>query len=271
MAHDGQTMPQSTQDAALLPDLLALTRAAVAPVEQVLDLAVTAVRGRVTEDGKVSAAALDREQTAAHGLAWLATYAQALRQMQAWAERLEAAGRFGELEALILQIGFGEYLWQVYGGIPMNQGEIVRMQDLGLGQEDQRVLMSEAAATLANSGNTQAARSRLTALMQEQSANVTVGASGLDDEMEMIRDQFRRFTVDQVAPHAHDWHLKDELIPMEIIVEMAEMGVFGLTIPEEYRRVRAFARRRCAWSPRSCRAAISASARSAPARRSRPS
>ncbi len=50
----------------------------------------------------------------------------------------------------------------------------------------------------------------------------------------MIRDQFRRFSDERVAPHAHEWHLKDELIPMEIIAEMAELGVFGLTIPEEH-------------------------------------
>ncbi|WP_370251369.1 acyl-CoA dehydrogenase family protein, partial [Nioella sp.] len=38
----------------------------------------------------------------------------------------------------------------------------------------------------------------------------------------------------RVEPNAHEWHLKDELIPMEIIEELAEMGVFGLTIPEEF-------------------------------------
>ena len=70
--------------------------------------------------------------------------------------------------------------------------------------------------------------------MQERSADVTFGVSGLDEELEMIRDQFRRYAVEKVEPHAHDWHLKDELIPMEVIEELAEMGVFGLTIPEEY-------------------------------------
>ena len=50
----------------------------------------------------------------------------------------------------------------------------------------------------------------------------------------MIRDQFRRFADDKVVPFAHEWHLKDELIPMEVLTEMGELGVFGLTIPEEY-------------------------------------
>lgn len=50
----------------------------------------------------------------------------------------------------------------------------------------------------------------------------------------MIREQFYRYAEDRVKPNAHEWHLKDELIPMEIIEELAELGVFGLTIPEEY-------------------------------------
>ncbi len=94
--------------------------------------------------------------------------------------------------------------------------------------------MAPAVMTLTQGGNTQAARTRLVELMQERSAEITVGATGLDEELEMIREQFRRYAVEKVEPYAHDWHLKDELIPMEVIEELAEMGVFGLTIPEEY-------------------------------------
>src|SRR6056297_583560 len=232
MAHDGQdiAMAQTT----ILDDLLALTGAAVAPVETVLERAKTSVADLVTVDGRVSGAAIEAHQTAAHGLAWLATYVESLRQMQNWATRLQEQGQFGEVEQLIHQIAFGEYLWQIYGGIQMNQGEVVRLQDLGLSQDDMHALMEPAVMTLTQSGNSQAARTRLVELMQERAAEITVGRSGLDDELEMIREQFRRFAVDKVEPHAHEWHLKDELIPMEIIEELAEMGVFGLTIPEEY-------------------------------------
>ncbi len=221
-------------NSAILPDLLSLTRTAVAPVQELLATAIETVRETVSEDGRVSGKLIERHQTAAHGLAWLATYAQALQQMQAWAERLHADGKFGEIEQILHQIAFGEYLWQIYGGIPMNQGELVRLQDLGLTQDEARGLMVPAVMTLCNSGNSQAARTQLVALMQEQSASNTFGATGLDDELEMIREQFRRFSVEKVEPHAHEWHLKDELIPMEIIEELAEMGVFGLTIPEQY-------------------------------------
>ncbi|WP_282128600.1 acyl-CoA dehydrogenase family protein [Roseobacter litoralis] len=232
MAHDGQD--PSFHVTVLVDDLLKATAAAVPPVEALLETAKARVRAKVSENGRVSGALIEQHQTAAHGLAWLATYAQSLRQMQKWAETLNAEGNFGETEQLIHQIAFGEYLWQIYGGIQMNQGEIVRLQDLGLDQSEMRGLMEPAVMTLTQSGNTQAARTRLAELMQEQSANTTVGASGLDEELEMIRDQFRRYAVEKVEPFAHEWHLKDELIPMEVIDELAEMGVFGLTIPEEY-------------------------------------
>ena len=232
MAHDGQDMAMT--QTALLPDLLGLTGAAVPAAIAILDKAKASLRTMVTVDGRVSAARIEAEQTAAHGLAWLATYVESLRQMQGWAERLQAQGKFGEVEQLIHQIAFGEYLWQIYGGIPMNQGEILRLQDIGLGQDDMRALMTPAVMTLTQSANTQAARTRLVELMQEQAANITVGSCGLEEELEMIRQQFRRFAVEKVERFAHDWHLKDELIPMEIIEELAEMGVFGLTIPEEF-------------------------------------
>ena len=232
MAHDGQDLTLETP--ILLDGLLGLTGAAVAPAEAVLDQATAALRALVVVDGRVSSSAVETHQTACHGLAWIATYVESLRQMQAWAERLEAEGKFGEVEQLLLQIGVGEYLNHMVGGIPMNQGEFVRLSDLGLGEEAIAGFRATEVRTLMARGNTQAARTRLVDLMQERSAEITVGASGLDDELEMIREQFRRFSVDKVEPYAHEWHLKDELIPMEIIEDLAEMGVFGLTIPEEF-------------------------------------
>jgi len=217
-----------------LSDLLTLCEAALPPVENVLETATSRVRDAVSEDGRISGRLIDANQSAAHGLSWLATYVEALRQMQKWAKHLQAEGKFGELEQLIHQIAFGEYLWQIQGGIQMNQGEVIRPHDMGLTPEDMGVMSVSAVSTLMQAGNTQVARARLVELMQEQAANVTVGASGLDDELEMIREQFRRYSIERIQPNAHDWHLKDELIPMEIIEELAEMGVFGLTIPEEY-------------------------------------
>ncbi|SEK36797.1 (2S)-methylsuccinyl-CoA dehydrogenase [Roseivivax marinus] len=232
MAHDGQD-PTLSGDVRLA-DLLATGRAAIPPAEALLDAAKAHLRDVVVSDGRVSGAAVEAHQDAVHGLAWLATYVEALRQMQSWAEKLDAEGALSEVEALIHQIAFGEYVAQIAGGISMNQGETVRLHDLGLTDAECATFWTDATTRLARSGNTQAARLRLVELMQERAAEITVGRSGLDEELEMIREQFRRYTVDRVEPHAHDWHLKDELIPMEVIEELSEMGVFGLTIPEEY-------------------------------------
>ena len=225
MPHDGQSMTRLPN----LVDVLTLTASALPEVEALFVDAREAVRARVTEGGKVSAAAMEANQHAAHAMAWLGTYLEALRQMQAWAGRVAAEGRFGEMEALILQIGFGEYLNQVAGGIPMSQGEMARLGDLGLDWQP-----GDATKTLMAGGNTSATRMQLVALMRANDGRATFGVTGLDDELEMIRDQFRRFADAEVTPHAHGWHLRDELIPMEVIDKLAELGVFGLTIPEEF-------------------------------------
>ncbi|MYM56722.1 acyl-CoA dehydrogenase [Rhodobacteraceae bacterium GS-10] len=226
-ARDGQDLTMT--DTVILPDLLALTGAAVAPVNALVDSATANLRDSVSVDGRVSGDALEANQAAAHALSWLATYGQSLTQMQAWAERLTAESKFGEMEQLIHQIAFGEYLAQIKGGIPMSQGEIARLADLGT---DASSLEIEAISTLVAQGNSQGARNRLVALMRDNAGHATFGASGLDEELEMIREQFRRYADERVAPNAHEWHLKDDFIPMEIIEELAEMGVFGLTIPE---------------------------------------
>jgi (2S)-methylsuccinyl-CoA dehydrogenase len=225
MPHDGQAMTQTP----LLADLMARTAAALPEVEALFTASREGLRAEVTVAGKLSAAALEQRQHQAHVLAWLATYQEALRQLHGWAARVSEAGQFGEMEALILQIGFGEYLAQISGGIPMSQGEMARLADLG-----QHWQPGPDAAALITGGNTPAARARLVELMQDNHGRATFGAPGLDDELEMIRDQFRRYADEKVIPVAHDWHLKDELIPMEVINDLAEMGVFGLTIPEEF-------------------------------------
>ncbi|MEL6765584.1 MAG: acyl-CoA dehydrogenase family protein [Pseudomonadota bacterium] len=196
--------------------------------------AASGLKERLATGGRVSGKALDGAQEATHGLAWLATYAESLVQMADWASRLETEGRFGEMERLVLAVGAGEYCAQILGGIPMNQGEIVRLADLGLGAEAVVSFRVPAVEALVAGGNTPAARHRLAALMAEREGVASFGDPGLDEEYEMIREQFRRFSDDKVAPHAHGWHLDDQLVPMEILEEMAELGVFGLTIPEEH-------------------------------------
>ncbi|MEM9778522.1 MAG: acyl-CoA dehydrogenase family protein, partial [Pseudomonadota bacterium] len=220
----------------VLLDLLGLTSAALPAAEAVEAAARTSLRSRISgEAGRISGKALEADQQAAHGLAWLATYVESLRQMQHWAEQLSAAGQFGEVESLLHQIAFGEYLAQIEGGLPMSQTELVRLADLGVSEAERAGFRATpAVATLVAQGNCDAARKRLVALMSDAQGAATVGATGLDEDMEMIRDHFRRFADERIAPDAHEWHLKDQLIPTEVVGEMADLGVFGLTIPEDF-------------------------------------
>ena len=173
-----------------------------------------------------------RGPPAAHGLAWLATYVESLRQMRRWAQHLSADGRFGEIETLILTLAVAEYANQIAFGIPMSQNEIVRPADLGLTGEDVTAYVKACGAVLG--AGTPEARARLAVLIAEHPAASSHGTTGLDETMEMIRDQFRKFADEKVVPHAHGWHLRDEFIPMPVVEEMGALGVFGLTIPEEF-------------------------------------
>ena len=233
MALDGQNAAMQTENYIVMPDLLATTQQALESLDTLLKEAKGTVKSLVAKDGRISSSLMEQHQATAHGLSWLATYHESMRQMQNWATKLTEAGEFGEAEQLLHQIACGEYHAQVVGGIPMSQGEIVRLSDIKISTATQREYQNAAVMNLIANGNTQTARTRLVELMQEQAGNVIFGASGLDEELEMIREQFRRFSIDRVEPHAHEWHLNDELIPMEIIEELAELGVFGLTIPEE--------------------------------------
>src|SRR3954452_22162637 len=215
------------------PDLLASARDATTAMEALLADATRAIAARVTAGGRISGKLLDREQRAAHGLSWFATYVQAVRQLGAYAQRMSEAGRFGETEDLLVRIGLGEYLAQMLGGIPMSQGEFVRPGDLGLSPAEVGARLTPAIEMLIATGNTADNRARLVTLMREH-VGATVGDCGLEDTYEAIREEMHKFAESEVVPHAHDWHLTNSYIPMDVIAHMAELGVFGLTIPEEY-------------------------------------
>ncbi len=195
--------------------------------------AAAALRAKVTEAGKISAAALEREQHAAHGYAWLATYVESIRQLAGYTARMIEAGRFGELEELLVRVGAGEYLAQIFGGIPMSQGEMLRLADLGLPEQKISARITPAIKNLI-AGNNAQTRARLAGAIAKAQGSLTIGDAGLDDTLDAMRAEMHRFAESEVVPHAHEWHLKNEYIPLEIIAKMAELGVFGLTIPEEF-------------------------------------
>ncbi|MEO1475067.1 MAG: acyl-CoA dehydrogenase family protein [Pseudomonadota bacterium] len=218
----------------IMAGLLEAMQDAVTALQTYGNTASAAAGDILAPGGKPDRAAFAANQHMAHGLAWVITYVETLRETAAWAERLDAEGKFGEIEQLLAQILFSEYCAQLIGGLPMNQGEFVRPADLGLGQDDIEPLLSPAIQRFVTEGKTPAVMAAAATHLPDALGRATVEETGLEDTMNMVRDQFRKFANDKVVPFAHEWHLKNDYIPMDVVKEMGDLGVFGLTIPEEF-------------------------------------
>jgi (2S)-methylsuccinyl-CoA dehydrogenase len=223
------------QESSRIPDLNPTLEAVAEAATKFSDDCVKAVAAKLAPGGNIDSAAFEREQHAAHGLAWIATYAEALRQIASYTKRMEEEGRFGELEVLLAQIGAAEYAAQLLGGVMMSQGEMVRAHELGVSEKDLAAFLTPEIRALIV-GTTPGTRARAIELIREaQGAHAAAyGDTGLDETLEAMREEMRRFSEAEVVPHAQDWHLKDEYVPMELVSQMAELGVFSLTLPQEY-------------------------------------
>jgi (2S)-methylsuccinyl-CoA dehydrogenase len=226
-------MPAAAPRSVGKSDLVELAQETSTVLDTLLADATAKVRAQVMVEGRVVGRLFDREQRATHGLAWLATYVEAVRQLGAYAARLTGEGTLGEAEDLLIRIGLGEFLAQIYGGIPMSQGEVVRLSDLGLSRDQVAARLGPLVETLIATGNNAERRARLIELMRT-SHGATVGLCGLEETLESIRVEMRRFADAEVIGHAQSWHRTNSYIPLDVIVQMSELGVFGLTIPEEF-------------------------------------
>ncbi|WP_321394802.1 acyl-CoA dehydrogenase family protein [Emcibacter sp.] len=215
-------------------DLFPACEAALVAADKLVASARSNLRAHLVKEDRLDRTLMEQHQFASHGFSWLATYAETLRQTLEWAKSLSADGKFTELEELILRVGFGEYLNQMRGGIPMSQGEIIRPENMWVPANKVAAFNTEEVIFLTETGNTPENREKIARLVEHSLDTGEFGNLGLDEMFEMIRDQFRRFANEEVIPHAHGWHERDDYIPMDIIEKMSEMGVFGLTIPEEY-------------------------------------
>jgi (2S)-methylsuccinyl-CoA dehydrogenase len=216
----------------ILPNLPALLTQAAAAAQTFVAAARGPVRALIAgEGGRIDRRLADQQQHAVHGFGWYASYAEMLREVAAWAVRLDELGQFGEIEALLAQLLFAEYGAQLRGGIAMNQGETVRPADLG---GDVSALDDAALGLLIRKGGTQGVKTAIARHLAAARGAAMLEIDGLDETLGMVRDQFFAFSRDRIAPHAHGWHLRDELIPIELVQELGDMGVFGLTIPESH-------------------------------------
>jgi (2S)-methylsuccinyl-CoA dehydrogenase len=209
---------------------------APAPYEVVAELtrdyaeaAKKAAAARLMRNGRLDSAQAHRRQRLLHGLAWTCTLAEAVAQAAAWGARLAGEDRLGAGERLALGIGIGEYLAQLTTGVVMSQNEIFRPHEIGLEEAAARLNADATVRAFSREGNSIEARRALIDFVCEGGGiDERLG----DETLDMVREQFRRFAADRITPFAHGWHLKDELIPDELVAEMAELGTFGVCLPE---------------------------------------
>jgi (2S)-methylsuccinyl-CoA dehydrogenase len=223
--------PSSLPAAAALADLDAACAAALAAADRLVDALRVRLRARLGDDPD----AANREQARTHGFAWAATYVRALNETLGWSRRLAATSRLGELESLMLQAAFGEYLAQLAGGLPMSQGELFRPDLIDEDGEALAAFVADPAVRrLRARGFAPPVRARITMLLAEGRASRSFGDPAYDDPtLAEIRSQFARWSDDH-AEAAHRWHLANALIPDAVIGELGALGVFGLTVPESW-------------------------------------
>ncbi|MCL4745481.1 MAG: acyl-CoA/acyl-ACP dehydrogenase [Burkholderiaceae bacterium] len=206
---------------------------ALSAAQRLVDALCVALREQLTRADPDPGIALQLEQARAHGLAWAATYQRGLAEMLDWARRLQRESRLGELESDLLGAAFAEYCAQLAQGLPMSQGEIFRARTLDA-PAAARFAADASVTELCASGFDGPVRIRIAAAIARGASTRSFGDPAYDDPaLAEVREQFARWADDH-AGAAHRWHLANALIPDAVVAELGSLGVFGLTLPEQW-------------------------------------
>ncbi len=184
-----------------------------------------------TPEGLIDDAALHRHQRALHGLAWTAATVETIRASAGRAQALADVGRLDDVDRWAFCVGLSEYVSQLAGGIPMSQNEVFRPRELGLEEAAAELNAQDSVRWLHATGG--GADARL-ALIDAYRQGKCVAETIFDEDLDLVRSQFRRFAEHEIMPCAQAWHLADALIPDAIVAKLGELGVFGVCIPPEY-------------------------------------
>ena len=189
------------------------------------------LKSSLTKNDRIDNQLLEINQFQTHGFAWFETYRIGLRETFNWYKRLDESSKASEVDASVTLFAFAEYLTQMKNGIMMSQSEIVRPSDLGLTDLDFNFMDNATIKDLIELGLSDKIKKVIVdSLDKDLFPNL-----GLNDEtLDMIQDQFKKFTEEEILPHANEWHLKDDLIPDDTLKKMADLGVFSIAIPESY-------------------------------------
>lgn len=201
----------------------------LATVQGLVDQATTFLRARCQDAGRLSEAKLTAHQQVAHALAHLAIDVEAGRQLLAWADQLDAPP--GTLERQIAEAWVARVAAGLLGGVSLSAVETVAPTDLGLTRAALAAVVTPEFAQFVDGAGGVDATDRIAALVEATGGN---GRRGLDGPLPAVQAQFARFVDERVAPIAQRIHRENGLVPLDLIRELADLGVFGLTVPEEY-------------------------------------
>ena len=183
-------------------------------------------RAQVQHQGKLSNELLNQHQLAAHALAYLRTDLEACTQLASWAARVG-----GPHEKALAEAFVGECLRSLASGVCLSSAERVSMAELGMSRGHLQALIGDDLERWADAVAGSVALVELGRVLHDRG----LGEPGLGDEaLEQTRAEFRKYADREVVPLAQKIHRDDVLIPLEMVASMAGLGVFGLTIPEEY-------------------------------------
>ena len=195
-----------------MPDPIQAARAAVQDAATVVDGACQHLAHSATDGGRISVAKLDEHQVLGYDVAHAASAIAGCRVMLEYAER-------GEYESMLARGFVADAVADLVGRV--------------LGRESTwGVEAGDLAGTLPFLET-----HRSPAFLQEIAARLVrdgTGPAHLGDEFDLVRETFHRFAKDKIRPVAEHVHRSNADIPEDIISGLAEIGGFGLSVPEEY-------------------------------------
>ena len=195
-----------------MTDHHAAATATVDTAAAIVDTAARTIAERSLDGGRISVDLLDQHQVAAYDLAHAASAVAGCRVMLSYAAR-------GEYEARL------SYAYIADAVADLASRMVGRQAEWGVD-----------ASTLAPHAEF-VSHFRSAAFLEalaEDAIKLGTGPAHLDDEFDLVRDTFHRFADDKIRPQAEHIHRENADIPESILEGMAEIGGFGLSVPEEY-------------------------------------
>ncbi len=194
--------------------------AAVAAIANVTQRMGRGLAAKCEKDGRLSRGLLDLNQPAAFELARSLAEYEACKAITAWADRID-----GPLEQGLADVYVARIVRAFAARIRFGADQYGLVAAVAEPLEALSPFVESAMAGAAIDG---------IAARIEDNGSDKGGAYGLSEDHVDMRELFAKFADARVAPLAEHIHRHDEVLPEDLIKDLAELGVFGISIPEEY-------------------------------------